>query len=122
GEIVVFNAPQAAAIRCPGGGGVFVKRIIGLPGDAWAERHGYVYIDGKRLDEPYVKPGRRDTQSHTLSDISPGDTRIPKDEYLVMDDNRIESCDSRVSGLVPRKTLIGEVFLTYWPPGRIATH
>jgi signal peptidase I len=121
-EIVVFDAPPAAAIRCPGGGGVFVKRIIGLPGDAWAERDGYVYIDGKRLDEPYVQPGRRDRQSHALSDIAPGQTRIPKDEYLMMGDNRIQSCDSRVWGLVPRKNLIGEVFLTYWPLNRIATH
>jgi signal peptidase I len=121
-ELVVFNAPAAAAIRCPGGGGVFVKRIIGLPGDAWAERAGYVYIDGKRLDEPYVEPGRRDRQSHALSDIAPGQTRIPKDEYLMMGDNRIQSCDSRVWGLVPRENLIGEVFLTYWPLNRVATH
>jgi signal peptidase I len=121
-EIVVFDAPPAAAVRCPGGGGVFVKRIIGIPGDRWSERDGYVYIDGRRLDEPYVKPRRRDTQSHTLPDIAPGDTRIPKDEYLMMGDNRDRSCDSRVWGLVPRKSIIGEVFLTYWPLSRIAIH
>lgn len=121
-EIVVFDAPHAAAIKCPGGGGVFVKRIIGVPGDRWSERDGYVYIDGRRLNEPYVKPGRRDTRSYTLSDIAPGDTQIPKDEYLMMGDNRVRSCDSRIWGLVPRKSIIGEVFLTYWPPGRIATH
>jgi signal peptidase I len=121
-EIVVFHAPHAAALRCPGGGGVFVKRIIGIPGDQWSERDGYVYIDGKRLNEPYVQPSRRDTQSHALSDLAPGDTRIPKDMYLMMGDNRVQSCDSRVWGLVPRKDLIGEVFLTYWPLSRIATH
>jgi signal peptidase I len=121
-EIVVFDAPHAAELRCPGGGGVFVKRIIGIPGDAWAERNGYVYIDGKRLDEPYVKPGRRDTQSHTLADLAPGHRRIPAGEYLMMGDNRAQSCDSRVWGLVSRKNLIGEVFLTYWPLSRIATH
>jgi signal peptidase I len=121
-EIVVFKAPHAAAIRCPGGGGVFVKRIVGVPGDSWSERAGYVYVDGRRLNEPYLKPGRRDSRSYTLSDVAPGDRRIPKDEYLMMGDNRARSCDSRIWGLVPRKSIIGEVFFTYWPLSRIATH
>jgi signal peptidase I len=120
GEIVVFNAPARAAVVCESG--VFVKRIIGVPGDRWEERHGYVYIDGKRLQEPYVQPDRRDTESLQLSDILPGATVIPKDKYLMMGDNRRQSCDSRRWGLVQRSALIGEVFLTYWPLGRIATH
>jgi signal peptidase I len=119
-EIVVFNAPARAAVVCESG--VFVKRIIGVPGDRWEERHGYVYIDGKRLHEPYVQPDRRDTESLQLSDILPGATVIPKDKYLMMGDNRRQSCDSRRWGLVSRSALIGEVFLTYWPLGRIATH
>jgi signal peptidase I len=120
GEIVVFNAPARAAVVCESG--VFVKRIIGVPGDRWEERHGYVYIDGKRLQEPYIQPDRRDTESLQLSDILPGATVIPKDKYLMMGDNRRQSCDSRRWGLVSRSALIGEVFLTYWPLGRIATH
>jgi signal peptidase I len=121
-EIVVFNPPGRAKLLCPGGGGVYVKRIIGLPGDRWEERHGYVYIGGKRLDEPYVQAARRDDKSYKLSQLLPGATRIPKDEYLMMGDNRIQSCDSRTWGLVPRKNIIGEVFLTYWPLSRVATH
>ena len=122
GEIVVFNPPAQARVLCPGGGGVYVKRIIGIPGDRWKERSGYVYIDGKRLNEPYVETARRDDQTKNLSDLLPGATRIPKDDYLMMGDNRSESCDSRTWGLVPRKNIVGEVFLTYWPVGRIATH
>src|SRR6266511_182286 len=61
GEIVVFHAPKAANEACTGG--IFVKRIIGLPGEVWAERSGYTYIDGKRLAEPYVRPSRRDSQT-----------------------------------------------------------
>jgi signal peptidase I len=119
-EIVVFNAPPRAALICESG--VYVKRIIGMPGDRWEEREGYVYIDGKRLDEPYVKPERRDRESLLLSDILPGATVIPEDRYLMMGDNRRQSCDSRRWGLVSRSALIGEVFLNYWPLSRISTH
>ena len=121
-EIVVFNPPGRAKVLCPGGGGVYVKRIIGVPGDVWEERHGYVYVDGKRLNEPYVQSARRDDKSYKLSDLLPGATRVPKGYYLMMGDNRIQSCDSRTWGLVPRKNIIGEVFLTYWPLSRITTH
>ena len=59
GDIVVFNTPPRALLAC-GTGGVYVKRLIGLPGDVWSERDGYVYINGKRLDEPYIQPEYRD--------------------------------------------------------------
>jgi signal peptidase I len=119
-EIVVFNAPERAALLCESG--VYVKRIIGLPGDRWEEKNGYVYINGQRLDEPYVKPERRDTESLELSDLLPGATVIPRGKYLMMGDNRRQSCDSRRWGLVSRSAIIGEVFFTYWPLNRIATH
>src|SRR5213080_3635406 len=67
GDIVVFQAPQAARRECLGG--IFVKRIIGLPGEAWSEKAGVTYIDGRRLAEPYVAPSRRDSDSKTLRDI-----------------------------------------------------
>ena len=123
GDIVVFNTPPLAKVKC-GAGGTFVKRLIGLPGDDWEERAGYVYINGQKLNEPYIHADRRDSQTLTLSDIPPRNTmtRIPKDMYLMMGDNRSSSCDSRVWGLVPRKNLIGEVFATYWPPSRISFH
>jgi signal peptidase I len=120
GEVVVFNTPPLAKSRC-GAGGTFVKRVIGLPGDVWSEKNGVIYINGKKLKEPYVKEARRDFQSHKMSEIPPGGLkRIPKGFYLMMGDNRAQSCDSRVWGLVPRKNLIGEVFFTYWPPNRIS--
>jgi signal peptidase I len=123
GDIVVFNTPSLAQQEC-GSQGTFVKRLIGLPGEVWEERAGYVYINGRKLEEPYIRPGRRDDRTLGLSDIPPRNTyaRIPKDYYLMMGDNRRSSCDSRVWGLVPKKNLIGKVFATYWPPSRISFH
>ncbi len=123
GEIVVFNTPPLARQEC-GSQGTFVKRLIGLPGEVWEERAGFIYINGRKLNEPYVKPERRDHQTLGLKDIPPRGTytRIPKDYYLMMGDNRNSSCDSRRWGLVPRKNLIGKVFATYWPPSRISFH
>jgi signal peptidase I len=110
-EIIVFNVPKRAEEAC-GAGGVFVKRIIGLPGDVWQEREGFVYINGKKLDEPYIKKDRRDFSSYPAR-------KIPKGNYFMMGDNRQSSCDSRRWGTVPRANVIGKVFAIYWPPQRI---
>jgi signal peptidase I len=111
GEIIVFQTPPAAKLRC-GAGGTFVKRLIGLPGETVSERDGIVYIDGQRLDEPYISPDRRDHEP-------PRSWHVPDGQYFFMGDNRSQSCDSRVWGTVPRQNLIGEVFFVYWPPTRI---
>jgi signal peptidase I len=116
GDIVVFETPPAARTRC-GAGGTFVKRLIGLPGERLELRTvgglSYVYIDGKKLDEPYIGRNRRDAGG-------PETFTVPQGQYFMMGDNRASSCDSRVWGTVPRKNLIGKVFATYWPPNRIS--
>jgi signal peptidase I len=112
GDIIVFNTPPQAAQDC-GSGGVFVKRLIGLPGETWEERNGYVYINGKKLDEPYIKPDRRDPDTH-------GPQKIPSGHYFMMGDNRRSSCDSRRWGTVSHDELIGKVIATYWPPQRLS--
>ena len=111
GEIIVFHVPNIAEEKC-GAGGVFVKRIIGLPGDVWQERQGFVYINRRKLNEPYIKKDRRDSESWPAR-------RIPKNNYFMMGDNRQSSCDSRKWGTVPRSRVIGKVFAIYWPPQRI---
>ena len=116
GDIVVFNTPPAAKRRC-GAGGTFVKRLIGLPGDRIELRSirglSYVFINGKRLEEPYIQKERRDTRP-------PETFQVPQGQYFMMGDNRSQSCDSREWGAVPRSNLIGKVFATYWPPSRIS--
>jgi signal peptidase I len=115
GQIVVFKAPPAAAQCGDGSGGMtFVKRLIGLPGDQVSERSGRVYIDGKRLNEPYIDSALRDEET--------GSWRVPPGHYFFMGDDRAHSCDSRIWGSVPRSSLIGPVILTYWPLSRLSWH
>ena len=111
GEIVVFDTPQEAKNQC-GAGGTFVKRLVGLPGETVSLRNGVVYINGRRLHEPYIPDGRRDHETGTWP--------VPRGSYFMMGDNRSASCDSRRWGAVPREALIGPVFATYWPPKRIS--
>ena len=54
GDIIVFDTPAEAVARC-GAGGTFVKRLIVLPGETWRMENGVVYVNGKRLEEPYIQ-------------------------------------------------------------------
>ena len=120
-DIVVFNTPPLAAVKC-GEGGTFVKRLIGLPGETLKEDNkGNIWVEPPgghtftELKEPFIQLQRR------LSDASHfgKSWHVPEGEYFFMGDNRAESCDSREWGSVPRKNLIGTVFFVYWPPTRI---
>jgi signal peptidase I len=114
GDIVAYKLPARAAERCGApAGSTFVHRIIGLPGESVAVRTGVVFVDGRKLTEPYIEAGRRDNGSSPARSIA-------KDQYLVLGDNRAQSCDSRAWGLVARDRLIGPKIATYWPWDRIS--
>jgi len=114
GDVAAFHVPAAAASACGAVGEdlVYLKRVVVLPGERWREQGGVMYVNGKRLAEPYVKGDRRD--SETIPEKT-----VPDDEYLMLGDNRSSSCDSRRFGTVPRDNLIGPVYAVYWPPGRM---
>ena len=112
GDVVVFETPQLAEERC-GAGGTFVKRLVVLPGERWRMDQGLVFVNGRRLVEPYVEPARRGTDTRP-------ETLVEDGNYVMLGDNRSQSCDSRTWGPVPRENLIGRVFAVYWPPNRLS--
>lgn len=112
GDIVVFEAPAEARLKC-GSGGTFVKRLVGLPGETVTMREGFVSIDGRPLQESYVDAKRRGKGA--------GAWEVPEGEYFFLGDNRRQSCDSREWGAVPRGNFVGPVVARYWPVDRIGS-
>jgi signal peptidase I len=104
GDLVVFERPPgqpASDIKD------LIKRVVGLPGDEIEARNGVVYIDGKRLDEPYLVDG-------VVTDNLP-DQKVPAGHVWVMGDNRTDSADSRVFGPIDEDTIVGRAFIRVWP-------
>ena len=132
GDVVVFKPPAGAddnvcGVRhssrsaCPrptsGRSDTnFIKRVVAIGGDRLRVVDGRVILNGKRQDEPFIRPDG----SCDICNL-PDEITIPKGMFFMMGDNRGESADSRFWGPVPKKWLIGQAFMTYWPPRRIGT-
>lgn len=84
----------------------YVKRIIGLPGERIKIDDGVVYINGEALEEPYVVYEKIQDMEEIV---------IPEDMYFVMGDNRFNSRDSRVVGLIERSRIQGHVRYVFYP-------
>jgi signal peptidase I len=116
GDIVVFQPPFA--------GPVLIKRIVGMPGDTLSLRDGQVYVNGRRLSEPYVRRVQGVAEpSEPFVNGLPWSLQepytVPANSYFVMGDNRTDSGDSREFGPVARAQMVGRAFARYWPPSRI---
>jgi signal peptidase I len=137
GDIVVFWYPDNPSKS-------YIKRVIGLPGEAVVICNGKVFINGTQLDEPYIDPKRNVALSNPgyqtpqpdapqlgkaffkyCDNTMSGATNIPPPPvpnhyYFVMGDNRDASSDSRSWGLVPEKYIYGKALFRYWPLSRMS--
>jgi signal peptidase I len=104
GDVVVLDPPVESTQP-------FIKRVIGLPGEAVTFRDGSVYINGQRLDEPYIDGAVTFCSGRRYCDMG----TIPDGMVFVLGDNRENSEDSRFFGPVPIDDLIGRAWLTNWP-------
>lgn len=105
GDVVVFARP-------PNTGGALeikdlIKRVVALGGETVESRDGAVYIDDRKLNEPYLTAG---TQTTGLQRIV-----VPEGHVFVMGDNRGDSKDSRVFGPIPEGGVVGRAFVRIWP-------
>ncbi|MBM7552770.1 signal peptidase I [Thalassobacillus pellis] len=115
-DIIVFHATEKKD---------YVKRVIGLPGDTVAVKDDQLYINGKKVEEPYLEErkesmpdGQKLTQDFTLEGVT-GQKTVPEGHVFVLGDNRNNSTDSRILGFIPYEAIVGEAVLIYWPIDRI---
>ncbi|MCI5621661.1 MAG: signal peptidase I [Lachnospiraceae bacterium] len=103
GEIVVFKYPDDEAQ-------IYVKRVIGLPGETVTIEDGKVYINGVELKEDYLK------EEWTIS-TGPYTFEVPEGCYLMMGDNRNNSWDARFwsNSYVSKDKILGKALYRYWP-------
>jgi len=118
GDIIVFHAPPGAATN---GVKDLIKRVVGLPGDKIEGRDGIVYINGRPLDEPYLRPEVRSTTfgPKTVPESGTCDTEHPENGdapcYFMMGDNRQGSRDSTKFGPIGEDSIVGRAFVKIWP-------
>jgi signal peptidase I len=102
GDIVVFWFPDEPSKS-------YIKRVIGLPGDTVEVHEGVVRLNGRDIEEDYLDP------SLNLAHRSQAEIIVKPNYYFVMGDNRDNSSDSRIWGLVPKKYIYGKALFRYWP-------
>jgi len=112
-DIVVFHATKDKD---------YIKRVIGVPGDHVAYENDQLYINGKAQAEPYLSDLKKQynlgsgtlTEDFTLERLTEMEV-IPEGYVFVLGDNRRNSTDSRIIGLVPIEEIIGSTNYVFWP-------
>ena len=106
GDIVILRPPTLSTTD-------YIKRVIALPGERLLIHNGVVYINGHKLDEPYLPEAW--TVNTEWSPNGPNGTVIPPNEYFVMGDNRNRSQDSRIFGPIGLDRIDGKAWFRIWP-------
>jgi signal peptidase I len=102
GDIIVIDSPDQSEM--------LIKRVVGLPGETIEVKNGRVIIDGELLEETWTF---RQGGGHF------GPQTIPPLHVFVLGDNRGASNDSRNFGPVPIDDIVGQAWISYWPPGEL---
>lgn len=105
GDIVILNYLDTK----------LVKRIIGIPGDKILVSKGILYINGKKVEDPYSNL----TEDFELKDF--GYEKIPEGYYFVMGDNRTASSDSRIIGCIKEEDILGTTNIRIFPLNRLGS-
>ncbi|CCK86039.1 Signal peptidase I [Lactobacillus equicursoris DSM 19284 = JCM 14600 = CIP 110162] len=115
-DVVIIKAPDQA-------GAMYIKRVIGLPGDTVQSKNDVLYINGKKVAQPYLNNKYKKADNLAGSNYTSNfKVKIKKDYYWVMGDHRDVSKDSRKFGQVKRSYLLSKVVLRYWPVTKISTN
>lgn len=105
GDVVVFWYPRDPSVS-------FIKRVVGLPGDVVELRRGFVHVNGRKLEEPWIA-------SEFRGHDSVGPVEVERGHYFVLGDHRTSSNDSRAWGDVPERYIYGKAVFRFWPLNRI---
>lgn len=126
GDLVVFHPPADTSRVSNSEGGQemsperWIKRVIGLPGETVQIIRGSgVYVNGEKLDEPYID--RLPVYNYPIRQLAQDDPNTPENEneYFLLGDNRANSKDSHVWGTLPAGNIIGRAIFRYWPLNKI---
>ena len=110
-DIVVFRAPpMAVEILETDPEALFVKRIVGLPGQQVEVFEDTLWVNKVPIEEAYID---------APASYRWGPEIVPSGKYFVLGDNRDESADSHVWGFLPREYIVGEAYKIYWPTQRV---
>jgi len=112
GDVVVFGRPKNAPQGDADAPKDLIKRVIALEGETVETRGDDLYVDGRRLVEPYLTDG---TPTQGIEEP----VLIPAGHIWVMGDNRTNSADSRVFGPLDEDLVLGRAFSRVWPPSRL---
>ena len=114
-DVVILKAPDENV--------EYIKRVIGMPGDTVEMKSGILYINGKKVDQPFINTEALAKQTVFIDDFTleslTGESKVPEGKYFVLGDNRGVSKDSRMIGFIDRSAIEGKAVFTIWPFGRI---